>query len=87
MKMICKALKCFQVFCGAVAFLVAFDMLVLGGKIKLWVIAVANTTSYSPFSTDGQSNWLFIFTIIGIGLLSYLAYRLLDSKKENKKDK
>jgi len=76
MKLICKWLKAFQVFLGTVVLLVAFDMLVLGGKIKLWIIAVANTTSASPFSSDGQMNWILILVILNligiIGLISYV---------------
>jgi len=80
MKWICKLIKSFQIFLGAVVFLVGFDMLILGGKIKLWIIAVGNTTNSSPFSTDGQSNWILILVIIGIILLSYIVLKLLEKK-------
>lgn len=75
MKWIFKVLRCLQIFLGIVVSIVAFDMLVLGGKIKLWIIAVANTTSASPFSTDGQSNWIFILLGLGIILLIYIILR------------
>jgi LPXTG-motif cell wall-anchored protein len=70
-----KVLRGFQIFLGIIVSLVAFDMLALGGKIKLWIIAVANTTSASPFSTDGQSNWIFILLGLGIILLIYIILR------------
>jgi LPXTG-motif cell wall-anchored protein len=75
MKWINKVLRGFQIFLGIIVSLVAFDMLALGGKIKLWIIAVANTTSASPFSTDGQSNWIFILLGLGIILLIYIILR------------
>jgi LPXTG-motif cell wall-anchored protein len=79
MKWINKVLRGFQIFLGIIVSLVTFDMLVLGGKIKLWIIAVANTTSASPFSTDGQSNWIFILLGLGVILLIYL---ILKEKKQ-----
>ena len=71
-----------QVFILAIISLVSFDMLVLGGKIKLWIIAVANTTSASPFSTDGQSNWILIF--VGLGIVAFLAWLLAYSNNKAK---
>jgi len=87
MKWIRRTLRCFQIFLGAVAFLVGFDMLILGGKIKLWWIAMGNTTSSSPFSTDGQSNWILILIIVGVVLLvAYLLNTPIFRDKEEKED-
>ena len=83
MKWIKKLIRCMQVFILAIVSLVSFDMLVLGGKIKLWIIAKANTTSASPFSTDGQSNWVLIF--VGMGVVILLGW--LSKHWGNNKDK
>ena len=88
MKWIRRIFRSMQVFIGVIISLVAFDMLVLGGKIKLWIIAVANTTTSSPFSTDGQSNWMLLF--IGIGVIAFLAYlnrKFTPEKQDENKDK
>ena len=68
------------------AILVAFDMLVLRGKIKLWIIAVANTTDYSPFSTDGQSNWVYLLVTIGVIIGIAILVKLLQRDDGGKKD-
>lgn len=47
---------------------VPVDTYVFGGKLKLMWIALANTTSSSIYSTDGQSN-IIIVIIAVIGLI------------------
>jgi len=65
--------------------IVLFDMFVLHGKLKLIWIALANTSDYSPFSTDGQSNYMFVAVFIIIGFIGYFLYLL--SIKDNKEEK
>lgn len=68
--------------------LILLDTLVLRGSLKLLWIAVANTTSASPFSTDGQSNYICVGVFIIIGLICYLIYRTIVAiDKEEKKVK
>ena len=76
MKWIIKLLKIFQLFLISIISLVAIDTFILGGKMKLWFIAVANTTSASPFSTDGQMNFIFIFFGIIVALCNQLMRNL-----------
>ena len=52
-------------FCFTVASMIIIDMLILGGKMKLVILALGNTSNYSPFSTDGQSNWVLVLFLIG----------------------
>lgn len=78
-----RLFKCLYLFAFALSSIVAIDTLVLGGKLKLLWIAVANSTSSSPFSTDGQSNYILIGVFLVIGLLAYLIYRVI--MKEDKK--
>ena len=79
MKYFKKFIRCFQIFIGIIAFIVGFDMLVLHGKLKLLWIAMANTTSSSPFSTDGQSNWMLILIIIAIIIVTYILTKILSN--------
>lgn len=85
MKWICRCLKAFQIFIGAVAVLVAFDMLFLGGSIKLWIIAVANTTSASPFSSDGQSNWMLLLVMLNVSCMGCITYYMLSGRDFKKR--
>lgn len=62
---------------------VPIDTYILGGKIKLWIIAKANTTSASPFSTDGQMNIVIVIVSI-IGLM--VAVHLLFGREKKKED-
>ena len=70
-----KILKIIYSFAFALSGIVAVDTLLLGGKLKLIWIALANTTSASPFSTDGQSNYIIIGVFLIVGLLAYWLYR------------
>ena len=52
---------------------VPVDTYIFGGKLKLLWIALANTTSSSIYSTDGQSN--IIITIVGVvGIIASIYY-------------
>ena len=82
MKWICRILRGGQIFLGIIASLVLIDMLILEGKIKLWIIAIANTTDASPFSTDGQSNWIFI---LGVVIVIGITWLILNKLKEKKR--
>jgi len=86
--MLIKLLKGFRLFLIMLVSSILCDMFILHGKIKLFIIAVANTTEISPFSTDGQSNWILILVIIIVLLLISILTQLYneDSDKE-KKDK
>ena len=68
MKWIERFFKGMQVFLLSVAGLILIDMLILGGKIKLIILALGNTSDYSPFSSDGQMNWILLL-VIGIMIL------------------
>lgn len=59
-------------------------MILLKGKLKLLWIAVANTTSASPFSTDGQSNYMLILTLLITGIVAYISYKILEKFSEDK---
>ena len=72
-----------MVGCWLLSAIISIDMILLKGKLKLLWIAVANTTSASPFSTDGQSNYMIILTLIGVGLLSYILWIILNKPVEN----
>ena len=75
---------------GVLAFIavsVTVDTYVLHGFLKLWWIAVANTTSSSPFSTDGQSNIItVIVAVTGIAILTYICMKCGLFVKEEEKD-
>lgn len=63
-KIIKKLRWIYMTLLGWIIITVPIDTYILGGKIKLWIIAKANTTSASPYSTDGQMN--IIIVIISI---------------------
>lgn len=66
---------------------VAIDAYALGGKLKLLWIVLANTTSNSIYSTDGQSNIaIIIVAISGIIIAGTVFKHILfpeDDKKES----
>ena len=82
--MFIKILKGFNAFLMIVLGLILVDMLILGGKIKIFILALGNTSDYSPFSTDGQSNWCLILVILlFIIVISAIIYsRLLNRDEE-----
>ena len=52
---------------------VTVDTYILGGKLKLLWIAIANTTSSSIYSTDGQSNIVIIIVALtGLIIFAYI---------------
>jgi len=79
-----RLLKCIIVGCWFLSIIISIDMFLLKGKLKLLWIAVANTTSSSPFSTDGQSNYMLILTLLIAGIVAYIAYKILDNFSEVK---
>lgn len=81
MRCLCKMFRCLQISIAIIAGFILLDMLVLGGKIKLWFIAVANTTSSSPFSTDGQSNWMLLLIMLNVGCVAGLCYHVFSGRK------
>jgi len=65
---------------------VPVDTYVFGGKLKLLFIALANTTSSSPYSTDGQSNIvIFIVGLTGLIICYYYLKRMGIFDKDDKK--
>ena len=83
--MLLRLLKVIRFCLVSMVLLVLIDMFILGGKLKD-ILVKANTSDYSPFSTDGQSNYIFIFlAIIVCAIISYAILRILNS--DNKKVK
>jgi len=75
-------------FLAWVALSVTIDTYVLGGKLKLLWIALANTTSSSPYSTDGQSNiFIIIAAVVGISVAMYVWRSCLFPEKKDVDDK
>lgn len=69
--------KGIQIFSIVLGLSILTDMFILGGKIKLFIKAYANTTDYSPFSTDGQSNYVLLFVIFIVIVAVYILFKLL----------
>ena len=65
---------------------VTVDTYILGGKLKLLWIAIANTTSSSIYSTDGQSNIVIIIVALTACIFAMYALKnwLLGNDKEKK---
>ena len=59
--------------------LILIDMFILGGKLKD-IFVRANTSDYSFFSTDGQSNYVLLFNIFIVVMLLWLGYKLVFSE-------
>ena len=73
-----------MLFLGFIASSVTIDTFVLGGKLKLWWIAVANTTNSSPYSTDGQSNIVIIVVCLSaIVALAWIISTILGKDDED----
>ena len=64
-------------------FLILGDMFILHGKIKYLILALGNTTDYSPFSTDGQSNYIVLFLILILVIVISILLRLFVFGKPN----
>lgn len=77
-----KLFKWLYSFAFALSGIVTLDTLLLGGRLKLLWIAVANTSSSSPFSTDGQSNYILIGVFLIVGLLAYIVYKIIGGKSD-----
>lgn len=75
-------LRTFQVFLGVLASLILLDMFILKGKLKYAWIAYANTTSTSPFSTDGQSNYMLLLVIMGVAIGTFILFKVLEGIPE-----
>jgi hypothetical protein len=73
-----------RMFLVGLVSLVLLDMFVLHGWLKDFFVR-ANTSDYSPFSTDGQSNWILVLISIGVILvISYLLIKTFGGTEENK---
>jgi hypothetical protein len=84
--MIIKMLKGFKIFLIGIASSILIDMFILGGKLKDFLVK-ANTSDISPYSTDGQMNYICLLTIVICIILVYILITLLKKPKgENGKD-
>ena len=79
-------MKGFSIFCFGVATSILLDMFIFKAYLKNFLVR-ANTSSYSPYSTDGQSNWVLILVLVGVGIVAYLIYRSCAGGPENPDDK
>ena len=86
MKAARKAMKGFSIFCFGVATSIILDMFVFKAYLKNLLVR-ANTSSYSPYSTDGQSNWVLILVLFGVGIMAYLIYTACAGGPESPDDK
>ena len=85
--MLLRLLKVIRFCLVSMVLLVLIDMFILGGKLKD-ILVKANTSDYSFFSTDGQSNYIFIMvTLLAISFTSYIILRFTRGKNENQKEK
>lgn len=67
-------LNIWMLFLSWIVVSVSVDTYILGGKLKHLFIAIANTTSSSPYSSDGQMNILIIIgAITGLGIAVHYA--------------
>jgi hypothetical protein len=87
--MVLKALRLFRLFLVGLASTILLDMFVFKAFLKNLLVR-ANTSDVSPFSTDGQSNYiLIIVAITAVAVISYILYRFAgepDAEEEDKKD-
>ena len=79
-------MKGFSIFCFGVATSILLDMFVFKAYLKNLLVK-ANTSSYSPYSTDGQSNWVLILVFVAIGIMVYFVHRCCDGGPESPDDK
>jgi len=86
MKATRKVMEGFSIFCFGVATSILLDMFVFKAYLKNLLVK-ANTSSYSPYSTDGQSNWVLILVLVGIGIMAYFVYMCCAGGPESPDDK
>jgi hypothetical protein len=81
-----KLLKATRVFLLTLITLILLDMFVLGAWLKNFFVR-ANTSDYSPFSTDGQSNWVLVLVcVIALIIIIYIIGKLTSFVEDKKED-
>lgn len=69
-------LRVFRVFLIGIASSIIIDMFILGGKLKD-ILVKANTSDISPYSSDGQMNYICLLTIVIAVIVCYILILLL----------
>lgn len=70
-----KIIKIYSLILLSLSSITFIDTYILHGKLKLLYLCYANTTNPNPFTTDGQSNLLFI--LIALTLWAIITYYML----------